>query len=226
MKNSENYVKVVAVAMEGNLIRKDYSDGVVKWYDVYDREIICKCTDGTKICYDYDDKGKTTYKKFPTGETEFYDHKNRLIEHKKIGTLIKFSYDKNGKIVCQKKFKHDKLIQLNFPDIVIDYDDKGNMIHYKKSSGYERWCEFDNKGKLIHYKNSNGFEIWYEYDDNGNCIHSKDSKGNEIWLEYDNKGKLIHYKDSKGNEIWWEYDDTGELIHYKNSNGYEEWWGY
>ena len=40
--------------------------------------------------------------------------------------------------------------------------------------------EYDENGNLIHYKNSNGFEEWYEYDENGNIIHIKDSDGFEF----------------------------------------------
>ena len=65
--------------------------------------------------------------------------------------------------------------------------------------------EYDNNGNLIHYKNSNGYEYWKEYDSNGNLIHSKDSDGKEEWNEYDSNGNQIHYKDNDGEEYWHEY---------------------
>jgi len=34
------------------------------------------------------------------------------------------------------------------------------LIHYKEGD-YESWQECNNKGNMIHYKNSNGFESWY-----------------------------------------------------------------
>lgn len=49
-----------------------------------------------------------------------------------------------------------------------EYDEKGNLIHYKDSTGYEYWSEFDEKGNLIHYRTySDGYEQWREYDEQG-----------------------------------------------------------
>ncbi len=66
-----------------------------------------------------------------------------------------------------------------------EYDSKGNEIHYKSSSGYEKWYEYDSRGNQIHYKSSSGYEEWYEYDSRGNKIHYKNSDGYEYWNEYD-----------------------------------------
>ena len=67
---------------------------------------------------------------------------------------------------------------------ISEYDNNGNLIHYKNSNGYEEWGEYDSNGNLIHYKNSDGKEEWNEYDSNGNQIHYKDSDGEEYWHEY------------------------------------------
>ena len=88
---------------------------------------------------------------------------------------------------------------------ISEYDNNGNLIHYKNSDGNEEWKEYDSNGNLIHYKNSNGYEYWKEYDSNGNLIHVKDSNGYEEWGEYDSNGNLIHFKDSDGDERWGEY---------------------
>ena len=37
--------------------------------------------------------------------------------------------------------------------------------------------EFDSNGNIIHYKRSDGYEYWKEYDSNNNCIHYKKSSG-------------------------------------------------
>ena len=67
---------------------------------------------------------------------------------------------------------------------ISEYDNNGNLIHYKNSNGYEYWKEYDSNGNSIHFKNSNSYEKWYEYNSNGNLIHSKDSNGKEEWYEY------------------------------------------
>ena len=111
------------------------------------------------------------------------------------------------------------------------YDEKGNKIYEKDSSGEETWYEFDNKGKVIHMKDSSGHELWYEYDKKGRIIHEKDSSGYEhykykyhsggytkytedgmmIW-KYDKKGKLIDGGNGD-NGLSFEYNDKGDLIH-------------
>ena len=32
------------------------------------------------------------------------------------------------------------------------YDEKGNEIHTRYSNGYEKWYEYDEKGNMTHYK--------------------------------------------------------------------------
>ena len=91
---------------------------------------------------------------------------------------------------------------------VFEYDEQGNIIHFKMSSGFEYWYEYeyDAKGNKIHSKYSSGNEGWHEYDADGNMIHSKYSNGYEEWYEYDANGNMIHYKDSDGDEAWYEYE--------------------
>lgn len=52
-------------------------------------------------------------------------------------------------------------------DSIIKYDTKGNKIYYKNSI-MERWQEYNDNGNLIHYKDSKRYERWWEYDANGN----------------------------------------------------------
>ena len=47
-----------------------------------------------------------------------------------------------------------------------EFDERGNLIHFKDSSGYEYWQEFDKNNNEIHYKDSDGSEYWYKYDEN------------------------------------------------------------
>ena len=82
----------------------------------------------------------------------------------------------------------------------------------------------DNKGNVIHYKDSNGYEYWKDYDSNNNRIHYKDSKGVECWFKYDSNNNVIHYKESNGYEYWHDYDSNNNIIHYKNSKGVEDWY--
>ena len=70
-----------------------------------------------------------------------------------------------------------------------EYDEKGNLIHYKSPYGYEWWKEYDERGNETHFKDSNGFKYWTEYDESGTQTHYKSSYGYEFWTEYDKDGK-------------------------------------
>jgi YD repeat-containing protein len=100
-----------------------------------------------------------------------------------------------------------------------EYDNNGNLIHFRNSDGYEFWREYDTNGNEIHSRDSDGYEDWREYDTNGKCIHYRDSNGYEWWREYDEHGKEIHSRDSDGYEVWCEYDDNGKLINTRNTSG-------
>ena len=45
-----------------------------------------------------------------------------------------------------------------------EYDEKGNLIHYRDSDGYEYWREYDKNGNEILIRNSDGYDYWSEYD--------------------------------------------------------------
>ena len=101
---------------------------------------------------------------------------------------------------------------------ISDYDVKGNEIHYKDSTGFEKWIDYNENGKQIHSKNSYGDESWREYDEKGNEIHFKNYYV-EYWNEFDDKNNEIHSISSRGYEDWIEYDEKGNQIHHKDSNG-------
>ena len=85
---------------------------------------------------------------------------------------------------------------------IIDYDKKGNLIHYKTSDGYEYWKDYDKKGNLIHSKNSNGYEYWKDYNKEGKLIHYKDSNGYEYWKDYYSKS----ITEEEFNKLWEEVE--------------------
>ena len=61
-----------------------------------------------------------------------------------------------------------------------EYDEKGNLIHRRDSTGFEWWHEYDENNNVIHSRNSNGYEEWREYDENNNEIHFRDSTGHVV----------------------------------------------
>ena len=68
-----------------------------------------------------------------------------------------------------------------------EYDDRGNLIHYKWFKNVYIWCEYDENNNEIHYKDSIGLEYWREYDENNHCIHYKNARGDEKFWKYNAK---------------------------------------
>ena len=109
----------------------------------------------------------------------------------------------------------------------IRYDDRGNVIYFKKHDNYEKFFEYDSDGNMILEKSSN-YKWHYEYDSGGNLIHEIDQQGIEKFYEYDSEGNLIYSRGPAEIEIWREYDSNGNEVHYRYSDGrpgndYEAW---
>lgn len=67
-------------------------------------------------------------------------------------------------------------------DEINKYDVNGNEIYTEYPSvHYKVYRDFDDKGNIIHFKNNRGVEWWQDFDDNGNIIHFKNNEGKEIY---------------------------------------------
>lgn len=81
---------------------------------------------------------------------------------------------------------------------IIEYDNDMNMIYRKNMiNGKEEWFVYDENGNCISIKDSTGYSKISEYDNNGRVVHSSisiDELGREEFLEYNRKGVLIHHK--------------------------------
>lgn len=74
---------------------------------------------------------------------------------------------------------------------ILEYNIKNQLIHSKRSDGYERWFVYDSKGRLTYYKTSANFESWRTYDEKGNCITYKNSRGHYNKFIYDDRGIVV-----------------------------------
>jgi len=128
-----------------------------------------------------------------------------------------------------------------------EYDNNGNLIHYKNSDGNimdntnnnlnearlnknikiignypnGKWkkYEYDDNGNKVYFENSYGKWEKYEYDENGNEIYYENSDGFWVKSEYDNNGKLVYQENSYGKWEKYEYDNNGNLIYIEDSDG-------
>ena len=127
-------------------------------------------------------------------------------------------------IMANKKNNKNKEIMKNAlgkSDNLKLYNDKGILVYqfYKGSNGFWYESTYDNKGNILTFKRSDDY--WYKrtYDDQGNELTFKDSKN--YWFEktYDNKGNILTCKNSNGDWYEYTYDDNCNRLTFKHSDG-------
>ena len=112
-----------------------------------------------------------------------YDEDNNLIYYKDYNSTYEYKYDDKGNETYYKLTETDTKEPTIYEEWK-EYDDYGNIIHYKDSFNYEQWWEYNQDGNLIKHRNSKGHEGFYEYNENGEIVYSKDIYGNETRYYY------------------------------------------
>jgi len=98
----------------------------------------------------------------------------------------------------------------------VKYDDKGNVVHYKDSTGSEEKTvnTYDKNGNLTSRRVVFSDNFWkeYKFDSNGKEYHYVDSSGFERATMYNSNGDILQEVDSKGNEVNYKYDTLNRVI--------------
>jgi hypothetical protein len=172
------------------------NETIETWYEYDDKNnmIYYKSKSSYGTCQEewreYDEDGNRTYEKYcalindeETCQEEWrgYDENGNLVYKKCLYDEDLFGYeeyeawriyDKYGHMV--KEFSHNESIEYI---IECEYDEEGNMIHYKENEVYngniiklnEKQYGHDEFGRMVYYKceynNNLDYEEWYKYDD-------------------------------------------------------------
>ena len=135
----------------------------MKEYDRNGNLIFEKWNDGFECKYFYDKNNKLISSKQNTGiTTQFIQlDENTILENWSDGFQKVYVYT-NKKLV--KEYYSEDIFTEYF------YDENGNEIYYKSSTGLISWNEYNDKNLLIYRKNSNGDQYFFDYEfwDNGN----------------------------------------------------------
>ena len=89
------------------------------------------------------------------------------------------------------------------------YDENGNELTYKNSSGFSRESTYDENGNELTCRNSNGFSWESTYSERGNELTFKNSDGYSSESTYDERGNKLTYKNSDGYS-WGCREDSNE----------------
>lgn len=97
------------------------------------------------------------------------------------------------------------------------------MIHYKNTSGREKWIAYDDKNRVIYTKNEKGYETWIEYCDNGEkIVKTCTAKGFKTTRKYNVNDDELYYKDDRGKERTITYHGNNIIHYYTDSTGVEK----
>ena len=91
-----------------------------------------------------------------------------LFEVEALGEIITKS-DKS----CTDEIKIVRIIPVEEHKL---FEINGNTLHFKRGD-IERWIDYDERGNVIHYKRSTGSEQWMRYNTMNRMIYFKDSEG-------------------------------------------------
>lgn len=126
------------------------------------------------------------YAKLPNGDESWYDKDGKIIRTKK--------FIKSENCFLVEKFIYNELTKIE------KYDKNERLIYIKSlhptEKDFEKWYEYDEKGNLIHYKDTANHEHWLKYNENNNLIHKMENNGFQEWYEYDENNQIKNYYNS------------------------------
>lgn len=152
-----------------------------------------------------------------------HDKQGRIIEESLNGSITKYTYGENGKLVKTEEPYFDGTIAIE----TRTYDENGNLLVKEKKSGdrfiFRYVYEYDKNGyiKYMEWDDKSAFEFDY-----GCREYTTDEYGRVI--RYNEKG----YNDFSGkiDAVWeYTYDEDGDIIkkeYHSNANGGHAEWEY
>lgn len=173
--NGKEFKTVLEYDSKGNIVKKiENGEEILYEYDENGRETRQTCATHDYFT-EYDSHGNKIYIK------QVYPTFDKVEEY-----CIDYEYDGSGNVT----YKYDPKMGEEFfgeynPQGKLIYAKRIYFGTLKSVYGEEQeiWYEYDENGNILHSRNSSGSEFWYEYDQKGNQTHEKDSAGHETWYE-------------------------------------------
>ena len=231
-------IKEVWFDKDGNTRRVDINGRTIKTIDLDGRNLIITDENGYVTRKEYDEWGNLTRIVYPDGsevrneyehtfqqeirsanendvETLFdYDQNGNLIRKTEAaGTtderVTEYTYDAYGNQTGEKRLGDANTAEV---EILMTYDDYGNLETLTNPEGHVTQFASDVMGNVIARTDAKG-KIWfYEYDAAGNLTKSIDPLGNETRTEYDGNENIILKMDAESRKTRFTYDSHNRLI--------------
>lgn len=231
----------------------DYSSKFKSWYEYENNHLVkLRNSYGEVYINEYDDNNKLI-KSTNNSDYEIiykYDENQNEIYNKKIdGNEISqtyYQYNEQNLLSNQKTITTENEKE-TIDELLYEYDEKGNLIHFAKlldgESKYEFFYKYDDENRVIEQSNPGVFEKTFKYDRNNNIMYEKTAYQNEIIQEYntydDNSNLLtslqIQYDLENDPEmanpntlkdIEYVYNDYNDLVLSKEKNGFTTLYSY
>ena len=182
----------------------------------------------SEFTYKYDDKGNVVCIEciMSTGHRSYryitYDENSNPVYERscnKSGEIVSEwwkEYDKNNNCIKYTTKDHNPN-DLPEYEISYEYDNDGNMIHCKHSTGYEERHSIYADGYVTHEEFSDAGTIWSVFNDKKDPIFTWDEHEGAcvITYKYDSSGKIIELVSTakyESHKETFKYDDNGNLI--------------
>lgn len=179
------------------VIHIEYSDGTIREYDYYDRNIVLKSIKDVKSSFSIE---TVLHPKVKKVSEVYYCYKN------KKDLQVRYDYDERGNIT--------HVWDIHKKAIVFEYDDQNRVIQRTNRNEMSYLWEYDKKGKVVHTKGLEGFmEGLLKYNDEEGYTEVIYPKQNNKTERYYYDEDLLVYKqvDGEGGETWYDYTSHNEL---------------
>lgn len=191
---------------------------------------------GQKAIYDYDAAGNRIFAQDFSGRLFLhmnYDHSNRLIESKEIGTdgsahITQYQYDGKHRKTASidhygniTRYFYDPIGNLEatiFPPVLNEngdpieptlrssFDGAGREISRTDAIGNKTDTNYNSRGQITHVTHPDGTEENFTYNLDGTLLSHSDQEGNKTEFAYDCFGRKTSEIDPLGNVTTYIYD--------------------
>ncbi|RFB33046.1 toxin C-terminal domain-containing protein [Brevibacillus sp. VP] len=163
--------------------------------------------DGSRVSYEYNDRGQMIAETVGKGETTTYqyDERGNLIQVvDPLGNQTSYVYSENDLLLSE--------INAEGGITSYTYDERERLVSITRSDESRSEIGYNEHGQRVSYTDSNGVRSRYQYDDKGLLTGVYDGEGRVIQVGYDEVGRIASFQDGRGGKVRRTYDANDNIV--------------
>ncbi|MCG7318599.1 RHS repeat-associated core domain-containing protein [Brevibacillus laterosporus] len=163
--------------------------------------------DGSRVTYEYNDRGQMISETVGKEETTTYEYDER-------GNLIQV-VDPLGNQTSYVYSEDDLLLsEINAEGGITSYtyDERERLVSMTRPEESHSEIGYNEHGQRVSYMDSNGVTSRYQYDDKGLLTAVYDGEGRVIQVGYDEVGRIASFQDGRGGKVRRTYDANDNIV--------------